>query len=405
MKAAIVLLCLLTPILAADWPHWRGPTHNGKAPAGPMPPLEWDETKNILWSTDIPGRGHSSPTVVGNRIYLATAADNKQLVLALDRATGQLLGQQEIHNGGLPDQIHNKNTHASATVAADAENLFITFQNRGQITMTAMSQNGPILWQKNVAPFEQKYAFGYAASPVLYGDTVIATAESEPENAIVAYDKKTGREVWRTQRPKNSSYSTPGLLKVAGRDQLILTGSQELVSYDPATGKKLWSAPGAAKHTAGTVTGEGDLVIGSGGYPQRETTCVKADGSGKVMWTNRMKCYEQSMLMHKGHVYMVNDDGMAACYVAETGEEKWKVRTKGPVSASPILVGDRIYALNEKGTTFVFKADPAAYTPLAKNQLGDEGFATASYVDGKIYYRAAYRGVKRQERLVCIGSK
>lgn len=403
----ITILLLCVPFLfAGDWPQWRGPTHNGKAAAGPMPPLTWSESENVLWVVDIPGRGHSTPTLIGDKIFMATADDTAQSVLALDRSTGKLLGKQVIHEGGLRGKIHNKNTHASATVAADADGLYITFYNREKIVLTALEQKGAIRWQKDVGAFRQKYEFGYAASPVLHGDLVIATAESESVTAVVAYDKKTGAERWRAKRPQNTSYSTPGLLKLAGREQLIMTGGQELVSYDPATGKKLWAAPGSAQHTAGTVTGEGDLVIGSGGYPQRETVCVKADGSGQVLWKNKMKCYEQSMLMHEGHVYMVNDDGMAACYVAATGEEKWKERCKGPVSASPILVGDRIYASNELGTTFVFKANPERFELLAKNQLGNDSFPTPVFVDGKIYIRTAFRNDgKRQERLYCIGAK
>jgi len=410
MKTALVLLLTFCTslVFAGDWRNWRGPTHDGKAAAGPMPPLSWSDSENVLWVVDIPGRGHSSPTIVGDKIYMATATDSEQSILALDRNSGKMLGQKVIHTGGIPPKIHKKNTHASATIAADADGkgLYVTFYNGGKIILSALGADGNIRWQKDVGPFQQKYEFGYAASPVLYRDMVIATAESESLTALIAYDTKTGAERWRAKRPKNSSYSTPGLLKVGGRDQLIITGNQELVSYDPANGNKLWSAPGSAQHTAGTVTGEGDLVIGSGGYPQRETVCVKADGSGKVVWKNKMKCYEQSMLMHDGHVYMVNDDGMAACYVAATGEEKWKERTKGPVSASPILVGDRIYASNELGTTFVIKADPANYQLLATNQLGNDTFPTPVFVDGKVYIRTAFReDGKRQERLYCIGSK
>lgn len=403
-----VLVCtlLLASTSANDWAGWRGPTGNGIAPDGPPPPLTWSETENVLWVVDVPGRGHSTPTVIGERIYMATADDAGQYVLIFDRATGESLGKHTVHSGGIPKTIHQKNTHASSSIATNGKQLHICFYNAGKIKHSCLDMDGKILWQTDVAPFEQKYEFGFAASPILYQQHVIVTAESEAETAIVAYNKADGKELWRTARPQNTSYSTPGLLKVAGRDQLIMTGGQELRSYDPATGALLWKAPGSAQHTAGTVTGEGDLVIGSGGYPQRETVCVKADGSGKVMWTNKMKCYEQSMLMHGGYVYMVNDDGIAACYVAETGEEKWKERTKGPVSASPVLVGDRIYASNEAGTTFVLEATPERFDVLAKNQLGNDSFATPIFLDGKVYIRTAFRGDDgRQERLYCIGSK
>ena len=145
-------------------------------------------------------------------------------------------------------------------------------------------------------------------------------------------------------------------------------------------------------------------MVGSGGYPQSETVCVKADGSGEIMWTNKQKNYEQSMLIHRGHVFCVNDNGIAYCWDLETGKQKWKSRLAGPVSASPTLIGDRIYASNEKGTTFVFEANPDKFQSLGTNQLGDEAFATPTILDGKIYARVASgKGPGRQETLYCIG--
>ena len=400
-------------LLADDWPAWRGPTSNGIAPEGPAPPLEWSQSKNILWQTPLPGRGHGSPTVVGDRIYLATAdeATFVQSVIAIDRNSGKIVWQTPVYENSSLPPIHDKNTHASSTIACDGQSLFVGFYNSGQIRHVCLDVQGQIRWKKDTAKFNQRYPFGFAASPLMYRDTVIVAAESEAETALVAYRRSNGTEVWRTKRPQNSSYSSPILLTVGGREQILMLGNQEIRAYDPATGKDLWQAEGAAKHTAGTVTGEGNFVVGSGGYPQSETFCVKADGSAEVAWHNKQKCYEQSLLVHDGYVYCVNDNGVAYCWDLETGRQQWKGRLAGPVSASPVLIQDRVYISNEKGKTFVFRANPKKFELLATNQLGNEAFATPTILDGKIYARVGLaatgfgRKNGRRQILFCIGEE
>jgi outer membrane protein assembly factor BamB len=149
---------------------------------------------------------------------------------------------------------------------------------------------------------------------------------------------------------------------------------------------------------------DGDLVFASGGYPKAETICVKGDGSKQVLWTNNQKCYEQSMLATGGYVYAVTDQGIAFCWRGSDGQEMWKQRLQGPVSSSPVLVGDTIYSTNEQGTTYVFKANPQRFEPIAQNQLEGEGFATMAVCGNRIYIRTATgNGGQRQESLYCIG--
>jgi outer membrane protein assembly factor BamB len=193
---------------------------------------------------------------------------------------------------------------------------------------------------------------------------------------------------------------------VAGREQLLISGCELVSSYDPKTGKLLWSAPGTTMATCGTMVWSGDLAIASGGYPKAETICVKADGSGQVVWKNKQKCYEQSMIVHNGYVYAVTDLGVGICLRASDGELMWQQRLKGPVSASPVLVGDTIYQTVEDGTTYVFKANPQKFELVATNKLGNEGFATMAVCGNRIYVRTAKteRG-QRQEYLYCLGFK
>lgn len=410
---AFLLLALAAPAISSDWQQWRGPRGNGIAdnaatPQGKLPPVTFSKDENVLWQSAIPGRGHGSPTVVGNRIYLSTADDAKgtQSLLSIDRESGQIVWQEVLMTSQKLPEIHNKNTHASSTVACDGERLFVTLYAQDSVWIHCRTIDGDAVWSRKLAPFRPKYPFGYAASPVLYGELVIATAESEAETALIGLDRKSGKEIWRSPRPQNSSYSSPALLQVGGRQQLVISGGRQITAYDPGTGKQLWSAEGAAKHTAGTVTGEGDYVLASGGYPESETTCIRADGSGRIVWKNNQKSYEQSMIVHDGYVYAFTDKGVAFCWELRSGKEMWKQRLAGPVSSSPVLVGDRIYAGNEKGALFVFLATPDRYVPLAENQLGSDIFPTPTYLDGKIYARVGFQeGQRRREVLFCIGEK
>ncbi len=393
---------------ADDWRTWRGPSLNGIAAAGQTPVTDWSETKNVVWKAPIPGRGHSSPTIVGDRIFL-TSADEKsrtQAVLGFDRNTGKQLWLTPVNQGALPARIHNKNTHASPTVVSDGERLYAAFCNHDAVQLVALSFDGKVQWNKAVGAYRpERYEYGYAPSPALFGGTVIVASESDTGSFLAAFRTDNGQEVWRTPRPKRVSYSSPVVGRVAGRDQLLISGCDLVSSYDPRTGQPLWTAPGTASATCGTMVWEGDLVFASGGYPKKETVCVRADGSGTVVWRNQEKCYEQSMLVHDGYVYAVNDGGIAFCWQAETGREMWKARLSGgAVSSSPILANGNVYIANERGTTYVFKATPERFVAVAQNQLGDEAFASPAVVDSRLYLRVASsaRG-GRQEFLYCIG--
>jgi len=187
---------------------------------------------------------------------------------------------------------------------------------------------------------------------------------------------------------------------------LIISGGYMIAGYDPASGKPAWKADCLTMATCGTCVWSDGIIFASGGFPDPQTAAVAADGSGRVRWTNRVKCYEQSMLCHDGYLYALSDNGIAWCWNAKSGEEQWKSRLSGPVSASPLLVGDNIYVANEKGTMFVFKASPDRFQAVARNQLGNESFATPAVADNVLYLRVAHgRRNQRQEVLYAIGEK
>lgn len=405
---AIGLLWLWTATVTfgGDWPAWRGPGGNNVAEPGQNLPARFSPTENIIWKAVVPGRGHSSPIVVGSQVLLTTADEQRetQSVLAWDRLTGTLLWKSEVNAGGFPKQIHKKNTHASPTLACDGERLFAVFNNHDVAQLTALSLDGRILWQVSAGPFAPvKYQFGFAPSPLVYKSLVIVASEFE-DGFLAAFDKQTGREVWRVPRTGIISFSSPAVGSVAKRDQLFLTGDDHLRAFNPLSGKMLWEAPGCSKATCGTVVWENGMVFASGGFPESETIGVQGDGSGTVVWSNKVKCYEQSLLAHQGFVYAVDDNGIAYCWRARDGKEMWKHRLGGSISASPILVDGRIYQSNESGRTFVFREAAEKFELLAENQLGNEAFATPAVCGGRMFVRVAdSRSGQREETLYCIG--
>ncbi len=398
----------LAQVSQDDWASWRGPNANGIAKPGQNPPVRFSDQENVIWKVPVPGRGHSSPTLVGERIFLSTADEQKQIqsVLAFARGDGRPLWKTDLNQGGFP-KTHPKNTHATPTVACDGERVFATFHHHNKITLHTLDLNGKILWEKTVGPYHpRRFEYGYAPSPLLYEDLVIIAADVEQGGYLVAYARENGERVWKTNRPRMYSFSSPIVANVAGEDQLLISGCNGVASYNPETGNINWAVQGTTMATCGTMVWDGDLVFASGGYPKKETICVKADGTKQVMWKNKQKCYEQSMLATGGYVFAVDDNGVAHCWRARDGQEMWKERLSGPVSTSPILVGDRIYATNERGTTYVFKADPERFELLAENQLGTESFATPAFCENRIYARVAQgNGRSRQEYLYCLGKK
>ncbi len=397
------------PVLSAeeDWPWWRGPSRNGIAPASASPPTTFSATENVVWKTPVPGRGHSSPTIVGNRIFLTTADDaqQSQSVVAFDKESGKQLWITEISRGGFPDNIHSKNTHATPTIACDGERLYVTFFHHESVQAPALDLKGKQLWQITAGPFNpQRYEYGYAPSPVIYRGTFIVAAEYDGDSFIAAFDRADGKEVWRTRRPANISYSTPAIAHLAGRDQLLISGADQVASYDPNDGKLLWSVKGTTAATCGTVVWDEGTVFASGGYPGSETIAIRADGSGDVLWRNNQNCYEQSMLAVDGHLYALTGKGVVYCWRASDGQELWNKRLGGPVSASPIFAGGHIYWANEKGQMFVFKPNPEKLELVSTNQLGTDSFASPAVSGNQLFLRVAFRtGSKREEFLYCLG--
>jgi outer membrane protein assembly factor BamB len=390
-------------ITVADWPWWRGPTHDGIAATGQEIPLTWSADSHVVWMADVPGRGNGSPTVVGADVYLATCdeATGSQSVLAFDRATGKPRWTRQVHASGAMRK-NERSSGASGTVSCDGERLFIAFPNDGAAVVSCLSHGGEILWHHRLCDYLIHQ--GYGASPLIHGDTVIAIADHRGGGVVAALERGSGAVRWRRERPKNPNYSSPIVHRLFGREQLILIGCDTVASHDPATGAVLWERPGATTECVTTPVTDGTRIYTSGGYPRNHVAAIRADGTGAVDWENGDRVYVPSLLVHGGHLYGVLDAGIAVCWDAATGAERWKQRLGGSFSASPVLVGDTILVTSEQGTTHLFKATPERFVPVAENVLGDECFASPAVCGGRIYLRVAFHGAEgRREKLVCIG--
>ena len=390
----------------ADWPWWRGPTRDGVADPNQDVPLTWSDKDNVLWKADVPGRGHGSPTVVGDHVLLATAEPDRQAqsVLCLDRKTGARVWHTDVHTGGLQPEKNQKGSSASGTVACDGQRLFVNFLNNGAVHTTALDREGKQLWQVKVCDFVSHQGFG--SSPTLVGPLVLVSADNKGGGVVVGLDRATGKTIWSVDRPKLPNYTSPMLVTIDGKEQVILIGCDLITSLEPLTGKKLWESKGATTECVTSTVTDGTHVFTSGGYPKNHVSAVKADGSGKIAWENNSRVYVPSMLVRDGHLYAVLDAGTAACWKSDTGKPVWTGRLGGNFTSSPVRVGDHVFATNEAGRTYVFKATPDEFKVVAESQLGTDCFATPAICGGRIYTRVGTTaGGKRHEVLYCIGKK
>ena len=387
----------------SDWARWRGPQGDGKV-EGQSPVTTWSKSSNVIWKSKVPGKGHSSPIVTVEKIFLTTSNEAKgtQSVLCYQRDSGELIWEKVINTGELPATIHKKNTHASPSVATDGKLVFALFHNHDQQILTALDYDGEVVWEKSMGKYVSDYEFGVGASPIVYGDLLIVPHENEDNSKILGLVAATGEEKWVAKR-EHTSFSTPVVATVGGKDQLLISGYSALTSFDPSTGEKNWSLPAKWEVTCATVVWDDQRVYASGGYPVQQTIAVLNDGT-KQVWEAPMKSYEQSMMVVGDFLYLLTDRGVMSCINGATGEIAWKNRFKGPVSASPVLANGNIYFTAEDGTTLVVKADPTKFQKVATNQLGTSAFASFAVVDNKIITRIGDNSTgEYQEWLYCLG--
>ncbi|HEY3325240.1 MAG TPA: PQQ-binding-like beta-propeller repeat protein [Planctomycetota bacterium] len=401
---------------AADWPEFRGPFGNGHVSADKKPvglPLKWSETENVKWKIEIPHKGWSTPVVLGNQVWLTTATiDGKDFfVICVDAESGKVLFNEKLFHSDKPEPLSNPvNCYGSASPVIEAGRVYVNFGCYG--TACLDTGNFKEVWRREDLPC--RHYRGPGSSLLMYEDLVVLTMDGVDQQYVVALDKKTGQNVWKTERStkwddldKNGqperegdfrkAFSTPIIAEVpAGRDAgatkplLISAGSKAVFAYEPKSGKEIWRlSSGDYSAAARPVYGKG-LVFAMTGQGRAGLQAIKADGSGDISGTNvawkldRGGSKTTSPILIDDLLYWVTDDGGATCVEAETGREVWKSRIGGSFCASPIYADDRIYFSSIQGKTTVVKAG-RTYEMLAANVL-DGQFMASPAVSGKALF-------------------
>ena len=390
---------------AAHWPVWRGPYRDGRSDEKGVA-TKWTSTDNVAWKVPIAGKGHSSPVIWGDKIFLTTALeqDQRRMLLCLDRRDGKALWEREVLRSPL-EQKHDLNSYASATPATDGTHVWVSFFQQPKVVLACYDMEGKEVWRK--VPGEFKSIHGFCSSPVLYNDLVILNCDQdavEPgETAwIVAYDRKTGEERWRTDRPnKTRSYCTPLIIEHSGKTQMVLSGSKSVASYDPDTGKQFWVIDGPTEQFVASLVYEDGILFVTGGYPDLHILGIDPGGTGNVTKTHirwrdhKGVSYVPSPVAHDGHFFIVADNGIASCFEAKTGQVKWKERLGRRHSASAVYADGHVYFPDDDGITWVVKASPK-FELVAENPLDEPTFASPAVAQGQLFIRTL-------NHLYCIG--
>jgi len=388
------------PSVDRFWPQWRGPLGTGEAPNA-NPPLEWSEKKNVRWKVEIPGRGKSSPIVWGDLVFVTTAVPTGKgssqdfVVLAYGRADGQLRWRKTVRTLVPHEGTHADGTFASASALTDGERVYAFFGSRG---LYALDLQGHVLWEKDLGTMTTRLGFGEAASPALFGNTLVVNWDHEGNDFIVALDAKTGKERWRNdQRNEPTTWATPLVVVQDGRPQVVTSGTNRVRSYDLETGKLLWEAGGLTDNVIPSPVSAGGMVYLTSGFRGNALIAVrlagaKGDitGTPAVAWRyDRDTPYVPSPLLYRDGLYFLKSNSAVLTRLdTSTGQPSYAERLAGMsnVYASPVAAGGRVYVAGRDGVTDVLEAGPRLKV-LATNVLPDGFDASPAVVDGEIYLR------------------
>jgi len=396
----VVLFFTASIASAENWPNWRGPRGDGTSTEANIP-THWSGTENIAWKVPIPGGGHSSPVVWDDRIFVTTCVDDtsQRLLICLDRETGKTLWSQTVVTAAL-EKKHHLNSFASSTPATDGKVVFVTFlentsedekKNLGNMIVAAYTVDGKQLWLSKPGIFSSTH--GFCSSPVLYEDLVIINGDHDGDSYLVALSRVDGQVKWKVPRAhKTRSYVTPLIRNYAGKNQLIISGSKSVCSYEPTTGKLIWNIDGPTEQFVASMVDNGRLLFMTCGFPDKHILAIRPDGEGNVTsthiaWRTKENCsYVPSPIVVGDYFLIVADNGIASCYLADSGEMQWKERLGRRYSASLVSAGGLAYFLSDDGLCNVIKPGKE-FTEVAKNELGEATYASPAISHGKIYMR------------------
>jgi outer membrane protein assembly factor BamB len=406
---------------AENWPQWRGPGSQGISTDSQVP-TEWAADRNVIWKTALPGSGMSSPIVWGDRVYVtavvegepvpghravkhrqgkeedwihpdSVAAEKKHTfkVIAVDARSGKIVWDRTAYEGTVYDARHRRSSFAGPTPVTDGAMVYAYFGPEG---LYAYDASGTLVWKAG-----EKFAtlgLGTGTSPVIYENLVIIQRDEDngERSALVAYDKKTGKEVWNTKRTIEISWSTPVLVQTAGRAELVTNGNERIIAYDPATGKELWQTSGVQSNAIHTpLVGHG-LVILTAGFPAKRVIALRpgtmADDK-RVAWEyERGTGYVISNMLYGDYLYLFTDNGIVTCLDPKTGGVKYeggRIPKPARFMGSPVAFAGYVAMTSEDGDTYMLKAG-ATHQIAHVNSIGEPVYSSPAIANGRLYIRA-----------------
>ncbi|MFQ5462319.1 MAG: PQQ-binding-like beta-propeller repeat protein [Phycisphaerae bacterium] len=400
-----------------QWPQFRGPLGTGVAPHG-HPPIAWSETNNIRWKTPIPGLGHSSPIVWGDRIFLTTAipfgdalpgdhgeahgAHNNVpparrqafVVLAVNRRDGRVLWQKTVRKQRPHESTHESGTWASNSPVTDGTHVFAYFGSHG---LYCLDFEGALIWQTDVGTMHTKHGHGEGSSPALHGDTIVVNFDHEGQSFVIAIDKRTGKQRWRVQRDEGTSWSTPLVVDLDGRPQVIVAATRRVRAYDLLTGRVVWECGGLSGNVVASPVAADGIVYVTNSYETREMLAIRLAGAhgditntDAVVWSrHRHTPYVPSPLLYGDKLYFLKHyQGFLTCVQAKTGANLFgpeRLQGIANVYASIAAAADRVYVVSRNGNTAVISG--GTFRLIALNHLDDSFSASPAMVDHELFLR------------------
>jgi outer membrane protein assembly factor BamB len=401
----LILLAATLPdsAIAENWPCWRGPRGDSTS-TDKEAPAQWDKD-HLAWKVPLPGIGHASAIVWGDRIYTVTAFPDKleRALLCLDRNSGRLIWQQTVVTGPL-EKLHQENSYASGTPATDGKRVFTVFRVGDEIVIAAHdAETGKQLWL--VRPGTHVGEWGFSNVPVLYKDKVIVDGDSKGASFLIALSQADGKTLWRVDRShKGISYSAPFIREMAGRVQMVQCGDRCVTSFNPDTGEELWKVDGPSQEFVATPTysEKAGLVFVSSSWPDRHLLAIRPDGRGDVtsthvVWRNNKGApYVPSLLVDRDYLLAIEVKGIAFGYEAATGNVLWQ-EPLARHHASPLLLRDLVYTIDDNGVINVIRMGKE-FQRVARYELGEPCYASPAISDGQVFVR----GFKN---LFCFGKR
>ncbi len=419
--ASLAILVALTAFARAEnWPCWRGPRGDGTSEETGLP-IKWNGAagENIAWKTAIPGRGHASPIVWDDRVFVVSCVEDSKngvdthdrVLVCLDRKSGRVVWQTPVVQTPL-EKKHNLNSFASGTPATDGKLVYTTFlepdfasttkSTPGNMVVSAHDFSGKLRWQMKPGRFASVH--GYCSCPVIYEDLLIVNGDHDGDSYLVALKKETGETVWKVPRANNTrSYVTPLIRTIDGRTQMIFSGSKHVASYDPRTGKQLWTVDGPTEQFVASPVYDGKLLFLSAGFPTYHVMAIRPDGEGNVSKTHvawhvtNATCYVPSPVLVDKYLFVADDRGTANCFDTATGKRHWQSRLGNHYSASLVAAEGLVHFLADDGTTKLVRPGPKPEV-VAANALGEYCYASPAISQGQIFIRG-------EKHLYCIGLK